>query len=142
MKPEAPLLLCYVQHPWAYFTTAPLAEQVGDDWDDAPYEHNAGEPYDFASYDFETQAQILASGKKGWKIVKVAFDGPFDSPSEGHYNSPYSVIGINKGEVPWLRLSRWGSKPNLNLEIWAGTTLEEFRNLIHEGGGEVYLPGG
>ena len=38
-------ILCYVKGPWAYFTTQPLKKQWGDDWDDAPYEHNAGEPY-------------------------------------------------------------------------------------------------
>ena len=30
----------------AYFTPVSLDEQWGDDWDDAPYEHNAGIPYD------------------------------------------------------------------------------------------------
>ena len=37
-------VLCYVDAPWAYFTTRRLSEQWGDDWDDAPYEHNAGTP--------------------------------------------------------------------------------------------------
>lgn len=33
--------LCYVDDGFAYFTTKPLTEQWGDDWNDAPYEHNA-----------------------------------------------------------------------------------------------------
>ena len=37
--------LCYVEGNIAYFTTQDLDKQWGDDWDDAPYEHNAGLPY-------------------------------------------------------------------------------------------------
>lgn len=25
--------LCYIDAPWAYFTTARLEQQMGDDWD-------------------------------------------------------------------------------------------------------------
>lgn len=31
---------------YAFFTEVALADQWGDDWDDAPYEYNAEEPYD------------------------------------------------------------------------------------------------
>lgn len=37
--------VCYFDEPWLFFTSAPLAAQWGDDWNDAPYEHNAGTPY-------------------------------------------------------------------------------------------------
>ena len=38
--------LCYIEKNFAYFTTQDLEKQWGDDWDDAPYEHNAGTPYE------------------------------------------------------------------------------------------------
>jgi len=44
--------LCYVDLPWVYFTTQDLDKQWGDDWDDAPYEHNAEEPYSPGKYYF------------------------------------------------------------------------------------------
>ena len=37
--------LCYVSNGVLYFTNKELSEQWGDDWNDHPYEHNAGEPY-------------------------------------------------------------------------------------------------
>ena len=41
-----PFKLCYVRHNILYFTDS-FEKQWGDDWDDAPYEHNAGEPYEW-----------------------------------------------------------------------------------------------
>ena len=43
--------LCYVNGPFAYFTTKEVSEQWGDDWNDAPYEHNAGKPYEWSKRD-------------------------------------------------------------------------------------------
>ena len=37
--------LCLVKLPWAWFTTCQLDRQWGDDWNDAPYDCNAGYPY-------------------------------------------------------------------------------------------------
>jgi len=127
--PGSPVL-CYVDGPWAYFTTRKLSEQWGDDWDDAPYEHNAGTPYDYSEHDKK-------EGREPWQIIKVAWDGDFEPPSEGHYNSPWSVEQINAGAVAWLRTSRWRTgKPVI---IPAGTTLERFCELIRKGGGTVYF---
>lgn len=124
-------VLCYVRGNWAYFTTQKLSEQWGDDWNDAPYEHNAGNPYDYSEHDAK-------AGRKPWKIIKLAWDGDFDPPCEGHTNSPWSVEQINSGGVCWLRTSRWsGAKQVI---IPAGTTLARFCDLIREGGGEVYSP--
>lgn len=118
--------LCYVREPWAYFTTAPLDKQWGDDWNDAPYEHNAGCPYD--SYR-EGEQEIPC------KIIQVAYDGELQAPCYHHTNSPYSVERINQGAIPWL------STPSYEKEavfIHAGVTLEEFRALIAKAGGKVY----
>jgi hypothetical protein len=120
--PNAAHVLCYIDGAFAYFTNKPLHKQWGDDWDDAPYEHNAGAPY---------------SDEPG-QIVKVAWDGPFGTPDEGELNSRYSVMDINQGDVPWLRRSRWNSGPRMNIP--AGATVAEFTSRIIENGGMVYFP--
>lgn len=124
-------LLCYVDGQWAYFTTRKLSEQWGDDWNDAPYEHNAETPYKYSEHDCK-------EGLAPWTITKVAFDGDFEAPCEGHCNSPWSVEQINAGAVAWLRTSRWRS--GKLVIVPAGTTLERFCELIREGGGNVYVP--
>jgi hypothetical protein len=120
--------LCYVEEPWAYFTTQELSKQWGDDWDDRPYEHNAGAPYKWHD------------GRDGepWEIVKVAWYADLITPCEGHVNSPYSVQDINQGAVPWLRTPSYSSR-KVQVEIYAGTTLDEFIRVVESVGGEVYL---
>lgn len=124
--------LCYVRAPWAYFTTQELKDQWGDDWNDMPYEHNAGEPY-------RPGLDDVRAGKN-WQILKVAWDGPFEEPRDGHVNSPWSVKAINSGAVPWLRVVPSQEGLSDVVQIFAGVTLEKFCSLINEGGGCVYLP--
>lgn len=123
-------VLCYVDGSWAYFTTRDLNHQWGDDWNDSPYEHNAGTPYEF-------RPQPGGLKIEPWEIVKVAYEGPFDTPRENHFNSPWSVEAINGGAVPWLRSSGWGSE--VTVAICAGTPLTEFKRLIRQSGGQVYV---
>src|SRR5687767_4237066 len=66
--------ICYADGRWAHFTTQELSQQWGDDWDDAPYEHNAGWPYE------------PRRPEDAWTLVRVAWDGPYDVPAEGHHN--------------------------------------------------------
>ena len=110
--------LCYVRRDWAWFCDVEPTEMWGDDWDDAPYEHNACEPY-----------------ADKHNCACVAWRAPLDEPCEGCFNSSYSVEAINHGVVPWLR--EW--QPD-GVKIWAGTTLEEFIKLIASVGGTVYVP--
>ena len=117
-------ILCYVEGNWAYFTTQELSKQWGDDWDDAPYEHNAGTPYE---YDGEEDAHP-------WEIVKVAWDGPFETPDYNHLNSPWSVEQINAGAVAWL-VARYADPM---VVIPAGVTLSEFTKRVLSAGGSVY----
>jgi hypothetical protein len=119
MNSEA--VLCYVDGAWAYFTTQELSQQWGDDWDDSPYYCNAGSPY--------------GSDSDEWEIVKIAFDGPFETPEDTRIH--WSVERINNKEIPWL----WdGFEPeNSNVRIWAGTSLNEFVALVRSAGGSVYL---
>ena len=112
--------LCYVDGAWAYFTTQKLEDQWGDDWNDAPYEHNAGTPY----------------ADDGFKITKVAFEGNFEQPKDGHLNSPFSVEMINAKQIAWLRTSSWANNKDA---ISAGASFEEFEMFIKRNGGKVYL---
>jgi len=120
--------LCYVEEPWAYFTTQELEDQWGDDWNDCPYEHNAGTPYRYHEVDRE-------NGKEPWEISCVAYSGDFETPCYAHAISPFSVEDINSGAIAWLRGTDEYHKP---LCIGAGVSLEEFVDLIQAGGGKVY----
>ena len=125
-------MLCYVSEPWAYFTTADIFDQWGDDWNDAPYEHNAGDPYEWHPY-------MAERGVEAYTLFKVAFDGPWETPSSYELNSAYSVEDINHGKVAWLHTDRYSlhsvEKP---VCIMAGTPLIEFCKLVAEGGGHTY----
>lgn len=108
---------------YAYFTSAPLEEQWGDDWNDAPYEHNAGEPYE----------------DEGYEIVKI----PFAIPSSLEYkfpcdwawggNSSFSVEDINGGVIPWISV-KTGKRKYVN--IFAGISDSKFKEIMKELCGE------
>lgn len=110
------LYLCYVDGSFAYFTDN-LEDAWGDDWDDAPYEHNAGEPYVYA--------------------MKVAFDGVFEQPRDTGFNSGYSVRDINAGCIAWLR--GWSHAKDVPVAVPAGIDFETFVSKIRLGGGDVYM---
>lgn len=124
------LSLCYVDGAWAYFTSQALEKQWGDDWNDAPYEHNAGEPY---AYNPEHDKE-----KEPWRIWKVAWEGDLETPDWNRANSSYSVEMINRGDVPWLVTPpyRKGSR----IAIYAGATFYEFVEKVQEVGGTIYTP--
>lgn len=110
--------LCYVEGNFAYFTSN-LEKQWGDDWNDVPYEHNAGKPYEN-----ETEIQIVA-----FKCESLL------TPAERYYqNSPVSVEEINSGKIPWLH-GGWKEE----VFIYAGQSIEEFKDLVTQAGGEIYL---
>ena len=111
--------LCYVDNSFAYFTRMELSEQWGDDWNDAPYEHNAGEPYN----------------DEGADILRVAYDGYLQTPCDGYCNSPYSVKAINQGAVAWLydRLGKSG------VAIQAGCGIKDFIEKVNKAEGHVYM---
>lgn len=122
-------VLCYISGNWAYFTTRELDQQWGDDWNDAPYEHNAGDPYDWRG-----------GGEPKWQIIRVAFLTNLETPASlaPGANSAYSVEMINKRIVPWLMPDPFSVHSGNIESIWAGTTLSEFKRRIIEYGGEVY----
>lgn len=120
--------LCYVRRPWAFFTTQPVEDQWGDDWNDAPYEHNAGDPYTYLPNHDDGEP---------WDIIKVAFTGNFEVPGEWSRNSRYSVEDINEGQVAWLTPPRHGNPHRVH--IHAGETLDEFVKKVQRTGGDVYF---
>lgn len=118
-------VLCYVDRPWLWFTTAPLSEQWGDDWNDAPYEHNAGSPYWW----------LPGRGKPFHELFCMAVRTTMETPAErSHFNSPWSVEQINRGEAPWLQ-TRGFDPPEP--PIMAGTTYAEVKGRLLRRGDRV-----
>lgn len=111
--------LCYVESGYAFFTRRNLSEQWGDDWDDAPYEHNAGYPY----------------SKEEGDILQIPFVSNLVTPNYNLFNSPFSVEKINKGYVAWLR-DEYG---NTGTKIMAGCGIEEFCNKVIQTKGAVFM---
>lgn len=115
--------LCYVEDNIMYFTDN-FAGQWGDDWNDAPYEHNAGTPYQT-----EERAEALERypdiNKSHGNIRYVAYvnerwPNVAETPAEtAHDNSPYSVEDINAGAAAWLSI------PKRRTYLMAGATVEK-----------------
>lgn len=105
----------------AYFSSDP--DVSGDDWNDAPWEYNAGVP-------------------SHWDVQVGWFGGGFERPGQESPNSMYSVDDINAGKVPWLVQSYWSVRPDgRQVIIPSGVGVGEFMHLIAEGGGyPVVLP--
>jgi len=108
-------VLVYVSDGTAYFFRS-LEEARGDDWNDAPYEHNAGSPYEYDE-------------------VLCFWSGAYEEASYGHVNSPFCVDSINAKKTPWLHPWKEGAYP----DIWAGTPVSEFKKLIRAAGGRVFV---
>ena len=125
--------LCFVGDNKAYFTTQDLEKQWGDDWDDAPYEHNAGTPYLWREGEKDNLSLRL---KTPWQILDIYYEADLETPCSGHNNSPYSVEAINKGGVAWLQSPSYVKEP---IRIFAGTTLSQFLAIIKELRGKVYM---
>ena len=118
--------LCYVDGKEAYFTDD-FEHQWGDDWNDAPYEHNAGEPYD-SWYDDDHKEHKI-------NIYKVYFEiedyWRGYEPCSGTDNSRYTVEQINKGAIAWIKTD--------DFFIKAGTTYKEFVEIIKSNNGKIFV---
>lgn len=122
--------LCYVDgNNTAWFTTQPITgpnRQCGDDWDDSPYEHNAGEPY----------------CEKEDELVRIGVEG-FRTPADTGLSC--SVEEINAGLVAWLfREVSYVDDSNLCqtnfYPIHSGTDFASFLDKVKQAGGEVLIP--
>ncbi len=129
------------QEFYAYFTPMFLDEQWGDDWDDAPYEHNAGVPYDdiiLESKPLEKFGNLsVVTKKKEYEIIRVPFyipSGGWDVmlPKDwGGLNSPFCVRDINAGAVAWIfARGPEGKSSGGAISILAGCSPEEFAEKI------------
>jgi len=130
-----------------YYTTNSLDKQWGDDWNDSPYEHNAGTPYS-ASIHYYSNGDIVLDQRE-WNIeepkfiiytveimyseLKTVFPNEYilfiydngDIESSDLFNSPYSVSSINNGAIPWLR-KQFKS-------LYAGTNFNDLIEFIGKG---------
>ena len=125
------LKLCYVDGSCAWFTTQDISQQWGDDWNDAPYECNAGVPYEWH----------VGSDVPEYHLHHVYFESPLTTPADN--NIPLSVEQINAGAQPWLQTDKWAltSFPRVEItRIYAGTSYPDFVRLIESMGGTVYVP--
>lgn len=121
--------LCYIEGQKAWFTDN-FEKQWGDDWNDVPYECNAGEPYTYWSerisekryIKHEIKHKVLYFETHDWSEMKPCDIGRV------------SVENINKRAVAWLHTDKYN--------ILAGTTMEEFIKTVEEHGGTIYLPRG
>ena len=126
-NPRDEFRLCYIARPFAYFTTANLTDQGdgqpvqwGDDWNDRPYQHNAG----------------LPSAIEGEEIAVVCFthdnyDEPADISARG-----FSVEDINSEQRAWLQ-PEYVTKDST--VIYAGDTVDEFVNKVESSGGTIWI---
>jgi len=126
MEPRNNYRLCYINEPWAYFTSD-FENQLGDDWNDAPYEHNAGEPY------FPNERSTTKDYPDVFCVAFLTYLVPL---CEGAINSRYSVDDINKALVPWLDTPGYMKEPLIR--IWGGDTYARFIEVIQQVKGEVY----
>lgn len=119
----------------AYFTPIDLADQWGDDWNDAPYEYNAEIPYD----DFGGQEYTILELQFGYPDTEVDEEGYIFTRDFEYYqpkdaarslNSPWSVEDINLGAVPWIFAK---SRIGKNAVVFnAGINPIEFKNKIEQ----------
>ena len=125
--------LCYVDGNKAWFTNN-FEKQWGDDWNDKPYEHNAGEPYEYWLEEIPHEPPVY---EKQYKRHEIKHKILFFETEDWNDQRPcdmgrYSVEDINKQAVAWVHTSEFN--------ILAGTTYENFIDIIEKHNGKIYLP--
>lgn len=81
----------------------------GDDWDDAPYEHNAGGVYN--------------KYIKGYVEFAFPLDFAITEPADCYCNSPYSKEDMKNRKIPCITISN-GNELNLYFEDDADSTFK------------------
>lgn len=92
----------------------------GDDWNDAPYEHNAG--------------RVYSEYIQGY--VEFAFPLKYDvcEACDGYFNSPFSKEDMINRKIPCLTIS---TEPEIR--IYFGDNIDEISKQIEEFGGFKFL---
>lgn len=124
--------LCYIEGNKAWFTDN-FEKQWGDDWNDKPYECNAGYPYEYWSELIEDNPDIW---KRKWqhhpiKLKTLYFEIEDWTELKACDMGCFSVEEINKGQVAWIYTDKYS--------IFAGTEINEFIETIEQHGGKIYL---
>ena len=119
---EKDFKLCYVENGKAWFCDD-FEHIWGDDWNDKPYEDNAGTPYD-EWYENEQNHPI--------KLKTLMFETNDWSLKYPCDLGSFSVEQINKGTVAWIITDDYA--------IPAKTTYEDFIKIIEEHDGTIYVP--
>lgn len=109
----------------------------GDDFDDIPYEYNAGIPYDHWSELIEDNEDMFKRKyiEHPIQLKTLYYEFPdkwVKLPCDDYLNSSYSVEMINRGDIAWIR--------GENFNIPAKTTYEDFIKIVEENDGIIYLP--
>ena len=93
------LYLCFADNGFLYFTNKKAKYVRGDDWNDAPLEHNASEPY---LDDVELYA--IVETRQPFNDNRVLTYDEIMAES-GVLNSEYSVDDVNtNGNIPWAKI--------------------------------------
>jgi hypothetical protein len=137
-------VLCYVSGDTAYFTTSLLKNNGG--MTGMIFHMNTMQEFHIPLVGIvrggkECECEVCkrdwTGNKPNWKIIILKFDWDAQRPCEiaNSINSPFSVKDINEKKVPWLKPSHWVEKGK---NIYAGTPLEVFCEIILNSGGRVY----
>lgn len=97
---------------YAYFSDQPWRVE-GDDWDDSPWDCNAGEPSCRDYYDLE-RIRFKMNSSLVWELAPAVKD--YDKKSF------YSINDIKFGNIPWLTIY----KEDEEVKIYYGTRLYDF----------------
>ena len=83
------------------FTPIDLKEQWGDDWNDAPYDCNAGWPYDSLYVKRDDNGEYIK-----YDILILNVTMPLEHrptlPLDYGYNTPFTAETINQGACAWM----------------------------------------
>ena len=91
-----------------YLGADDLKDWHGDDWDDRPYEHNAGQVYDrFVS---------------GYRDIAFPFDALVLEPSSGAMNSDWCKDDMKNRRIPCVIV--------VPLEAWRESWFDDFNHLV------------
>lgn len=126
-----------------YFSERHAKDNWGDDWDDAPYEHNAGTPY---NEDYDGPELGIKNGRGIYNpidIKEVRFElneeiYEIRKPCYGTINSSYAVKDINNGAIAWLYIKSC-IKDKESIAVNADCTLIEFTRIIKSLGGKLEI---
>ena len=113
------------QELYAYFTPIELDEQWGDDWNDAPYDCNAGVPYD------------TDDANKEITIIRIPFavkSYNYNLPKDYGYNTPFCVLDMNQLACAWIHDSVYDKNTHKykGTAILAGDSPLIFKNKLEQ----------